>query len=165
MLYAMASEVEEELDRAQKDQDRVQDELEFTCEGMVTASKQFTSCWALHSAACANVNNTSAKLRGAFRGSQQSPSDPMKQSVLKRRRRAKGPAELKTQSLRKRMRKTRSHRERRRRITNEHTRSGAAVNNSLGFMVRCVKETAAATHLAHVWPYPIVQAVRIRHLK
>ena len=55
MLYAAASEVEEELDRAQKDQDRLQDELEFTCEGMVTASKVFTNCWALHNAACAYV--------------------------------------------------------------------------------------------------------------
>ena len=66
MLYAVASEVGEELDRTQKDQERLQDELEFTCEGMVTASKEITNCWALHKAACANVNNTSAKL-SAFR--------------------------------------------------------------------------------------------------
>ena len=52
MLYAVASEVGEELDRAQKDQDRLQGGLEFTCEGMVTASKEFTNCWALHDAAC-----------------------------------------------------------------------------------------------------------------
>ena len=44
MLYAMASEVAEELDRAQKDQDRLHDELEFTCEGIVIASKEFTNC-------------------------------------------------------------------------------------------------------------------------
>ena len=31
MLYAAASEVEDELDRALKDQDRLQNELEFTC--------------------------------------------------------------------------------------------------------------------------------------
>ena len=67
MLFAVADEVGEELDRAQKDQDRLQDELEFTCEGLVTASKEFANCWALHNAACANVNNTSAKLSGAFR--------------------------------------------------------------------------------------------------
>ena len=63
----MASEVGEELERAQKDQDDLQDELEFTCEGMVTASKAFTNCWALHNAACAKVNNTRAKLSGAFK--------------------------------------------------------------------------------------------------
>ena len=66
MLYAVASEVGEELDTL-KDQDRLQDELEFTCEGMVAVSKEFTNCWDLHDAACANVNNTSAKLSGAFR--------------------------------------------------------------------------------------------------
>ena len=60
MLCAVASAVEDELDRALKDQDRLQDELEFTCEGMVTASREFTNCWALHNAACADVNNTSA---------------------------------------------------------------------------------------------------------
>ena len=65
MLCPVASEVGEELDRALKDQDRLQDELEFTCEGMVPASKEFTNSWALHNAACANVNNTSAKLSGA----------------------------------------------------------------------------------------------------
>ena len=42
--------------------------------------------------------------------------------------------------------KTRSHRERRRRATKEHTRSEAAVNHSLGCMGWFVKETAAATH-------------------
>ena len=55
MLFAVAYEVGEKLDR------------EFTCEGMVTASKEFTNCWALHNAACANVNNARAKLSGAFR--------------------------------------------------------------------------------------------------
>ena len=38
MLCAVASEVGEELDRVLKDQDRLHDELEFTCEEVVTAS-------------------------------------------------------------------------------------------------------------------------------
>ena len=42
--------------------------------------------------------------------------------------------------------KTRSHRERCRRATKEHTRSEAAVNHSLACLGWCVKETAAATH-------------------
>ena len=42
--------------------------------------------------------------------------------------------------------KTRSHPERCRRITSEHTRSEATVNHSLGSLGWCVKETAAATH-------------------
>ena len=55
--HAMASGVAEELDRAHKEQERLQDEPEFACEGIVTASK------VLHNAACV----TSAKLNGAFR--------------------------------------------------------------------------------------------------
>ena len=66
-LYALASEVAEVLDRAHKDQDRSQDELEFTCEGIVTASEEFTNSWALHNAACENVHVSSAKPYGAFR--------------------------------------------------------------------------------------------------
>ena len=42
--------------------------------------------------------------------------------------------------------KTRSHRARCRRATNEHTRSEAAVNHSLGCLGWFVNETAAATH-------------------
>ena len=45
-VFAVAHEAMEEFDKAQKDQDRLQDELEFTCESMVTASKEFTNCWA-----------------------------------------------------------------------------------------------------------------------
>ena len=67
MLHAMAAEVAEELDRAHKEQERLQDELEFTCEDIVTASKEFTSSWALQNAARENENATSAKLNGAFR--------------------------------------------------------------------------------------------------
>ena len=67
MLYAVASAVADELDSAPKDQDRLQDELEFTCEGIVTATKEFTNCCALHNAACENVTVASANLNGAFR--------------------------------------------------------------------------------------------------
>ena len=42
MLFALAYEVGNELDRAQKDQDRLQDELKFACEGII-ASKEFTN--------------------------------------------------------------------------------------------------------------------------
>ena len=67
MLFAVAYEAMEEFDKAQKDQDRLQDELAFTTESMVFAFKEFTNCWAIHDAARANVLNTSANLNGAFR--------------------------------------------------------------------------------------------------
>ena len=58
MLFAAAYETMEEVDKAQKDQDRLQDELEATCESMVIASREFTNCWALHEVASANLNGT-----------------------------------------------------------------------------------------------------------
>ena len=45
-LSAVAYEAMEELDKAQKDQDRLQDELEATRESMDMASREFTKCWA-----------------------------------------------------------------------------------------------------------------------
>ena len=60
--------------------------------------------------------------------------------------------------------KTRSHRERCRRITNEHTRSEAAVNHSLGFLGWWVKETAAATH-SLTCGVPDRESNEIRYLK
>ena len=54
------SEVADELDRAQKDQDRLQDELDCSCDDLATASREFSNCWATHEAA-------TAKLSSAFR--------------------------------------------------------------------------------------------------
>ena len=65
MLFAVAYEVGEELDRDQKDEDRLQDDLEFTCEGMVTVSKEFfrevSNCRATHEAICAEVKKASLR--------------------------------------------------------------------------------------------------------
>ena len=83
MLFAVAHEVGEELDTAQKDQDRLQDELEFSCEGMVTASKEFTNCWAVHNAACANVNRYERKTEWRSPGKSAIAERLIKQYVLK----------------------------------------------------------------------------------
>ena len=69
MLFAVACVAMEELDKAQKHQDRSQDEMEATLESVDTASGDFTNCWAhlnggfrevsncraLHEAACAEL--------------------------------------------------------------------------------------------------------------
>ena len=104
---------------------------------MVTASKEFTNGWALHNAACANVNDASVKLSGAFRevSNRRATHETVCAEVKKASQRT---ADLKRKA-------TEAH-ERCRRITNEHTRSEAAVNHSLGSLGWCVKETAAATH-------------------
>ena len=57
VLFAAASEVVEELDRAEKDQDRLQDELECTCEDLAIVSKEFSNCWATHEAASAQLSS------------------------------------------------------------------------------------------------------------
>ena len=69
MLFAVPCEAMKELDKAQKRQDRSQDEMEATLESMDIASRDFTNCWAhlngafrevsncraLHEAACAEL--------------------------------------------------------------------------------------------------------------
>ena len=162
MLFAVACEVGEELDRAQKDQDRLQDELEVTCEGMVTASKEFSNCWALPNAACANVTNTSAKLNGAFRefSNCRATHEAVCAGVMKASQRT---AVLKRTHA-EAHEKTRSHRERCRRVTNDHTRSEATVNHSLGFLEWCLKETATATH-SLTCGVPDRESNEIRYLK
>ena len=40
MLYAVLAEATDELERAQKDQDRLQDELDCSCEDMATAVRK-----------------------------------------------------------------------------------------------------------------------------
>ena len=144
MLFAVAYEAMEEFDKAQKDQDRLQDESAFTCESMVTASKEFTNCWALHDAACANVINTSANLNGAFR--EVSNCRALHEATCVDLKKAcQRTAELKRKAADAHER-TQSHRERCRRAAKEHTKSEASINHRLGCLGWFVKETANATH-------------------
>ena len=43
VLYAAVTEVFDELERAQKDQDRLQDELDCSCEDMATVAQEFSA--------------------------------------------------------------------------------------------------------------------------
>ena len=54
VLFAAATEVTGELERAQEDQDRLQDELASSCEDMATAAREFSNCWAARSSNCKN---------------------------------------------------------------------------------------------------------------
>ena len=149
MLDAVASEVVEELDRAQKDQDRLQDALEFTCEGMVTASKEFTNCWTPHSAACADVNNTSAKLSGAFRevSNRQATHEAICAEVKKASQRT---ADLKRQA-------TEAHEENAlppRALQENHQRAhkiSSSCELQLGIPGEVRKSNSCSLPLAHVW--------------
>ena len=59
-IHAMAAETSGELERVQKDQGRLQDDLDCSCDDLAAATRGFSDCWAAHEA-------TSAKLCNAFR--------------------------------------------------------------------------------------------------
>ena len=130
MLFAVAYEAMEELDKAQKDRDRLLDELEATRESMDIASREFTNCW--------------AHLNGTFRevGNCRAFHDAICVDLKNACQRT---AELKRKADDAHER-TRSHRERCRRAKKERTKSEAAINHSLGCLGWFVKETANATH-------------------
>ena len=60
VLHAATLEVAEELERAQKDQGRLQDDLDCSGDALTAATKEFSDCWAAHEA-------TGGKLCNAFR--------------------------------------------------------------------------------------------------
>ena len=86
---------------------------------------------------------TSAKLNGAFRevSNRRATHDATCAEVKKASQRT---SELKRKATEAQENMI-SHRERIKKITNEHTRTEAAVNPSLEHLGWCVKETAAAT--------------------
>ena len=57
MFCAEVTEVTDELERAQKDQDRLQDALDCSCEDMATAAREFSICWAAQDAAIAKTSS------------------------------------------------------------------------------------------------------------
>ena len=126
MLFAVAYEAMEELDKAQKDQDRLQDELEATCDSMVTVSKEFTNCWATLNGALREVDNCRAL---------------HEETCVDLKKACQSTAEIKRKANDAHER-TRSHRERCRRVTKEHTKSEAAINHSLVCLGWFVKESA-----------------------
>ena len=128
VLNVVASEVAEELDRAQKDQDRLQDELECACEDLATASREFSNCRA-------TVDAASAKLSSAFREDRNRWATH--EAICAEGRKAcHKSSELKRKATEPQENMI-SHRKRTRRITNEHARAEALVNNSLGTLGCC----------------------------
>ena len=116
LLFAVAYEAMEELDKAQKEQDRLQDEPEATRESMDIASREFTNCWAHLNTAFREVSNCRALHDVTW---------------VDLKRACQWTAELK--------RKADDAHERTR-------SSEAAINLSLGCIGWFVKETANATH-------------------
>ena len=133
VLYAVASEVASELDRAQKDQDRLEDELDCSCVDLATASREFSNCWATQEEA-------NAKLCIAFREICNRRAAHEVICVEARRARQKTIKASEAQETQF------SHREGTRSISNEHARAEALVNDGLGTLGQAVRDAAQATH-------------------
>ena len=104
--------------------------MEATRESMDIAFREFTSCWAHLNTAFGEVSNCGA-LHDA--------------SCVDLKNACQRTGELKRKADDAHER-TRSHRERCRRGTKEHTKSEVAINYSLGCLGWLIKETANATH-------------------
>ena len=129
VLHAVVTEVTDELERAQKDQDRLQDDLDCFCEDMATAARGFSNCSAAQEAAIAK---TSSALR----------------EICNRRatHEAVCVEALKTWQRTYDLENVFSHRERTRRCSNEHARAEGLVNDALGSLGKpCVLRSKPRT--------------------
>ena len=119
----------EELERTQKDQGRLQDDLDCSCHDLAAATKEFSDCWAAHEA-------TGVKLCNVFR------------EVCNRR----ATREVICIEAKKALHRTfeikrkaseiqegvATHRERTRRFTKEHARAEGHVNDGSGSLDRAL---------------------------
>ena len=118
VLYAIVTEATDELERAQKDQDRPQDELDCSCEDLATAAREFSNCWAAQEAA---IEKTSSAFREVCN------RRAAHEAICVEARRAW----QKTYDLERKASEAQenllSHSERTRRISNEHAKAEALV--------------------------------------
>ena len=118
VLYAIVTEAIDELERAQKDQDRPQDELDCSCEDLATAAREFSNCWAAQEAA---IEKTSSAFREVCN------RRAAHEAICVEARRAW----QKTYDLERKASEAQenllSHSERTRRISNEHAKAEALV--------------------------------------
>ena len=73
-IHAAAAETAGELERVQKDQGRLQDDLDCSCDDLAAAIKEFSDCWTAHEATSAKLCNASGKSATAVRLAKQSVS-------------------------------------------------------------------------------------------
>ena len=117
VLHAATLEVAAELEQTQEDQGRQRDDLDGSCEELAATTKEFSGCWAAHEA-------TGVKLCSAFRDvcNRRAAHEVICVETKKALHRT---FEIKIQES------VATHRERTRRITNEHATSMMALGQSL----------------------------------
>ena len=135
--HAATLEVAEELERTQKDQGNLQEDLDCSCDDLAAATEEFSDCWAAHEA-------TDVALSNAFREvcNRRAIHEVIcveAKKALHRTFEIKRKASEIQEGLA-------THRERTRRITNEHARAESHVNDGIGSLEQAVQVPAKATH-------------------
>ena len=142
-LYAVVTETTDELERAQKDQDCLQDELDCSGEDMANAAREFSNCWAAQEAAAAAA--TASAVRQAAHFERSALAEHHEAICVEARKAWQRTYDLKRKAS-EAQENVLSHRERTRRISNEHARAEAHVNDGLGSLGQAVRAAAKATH-------------------
>ena len=130
-LHAATLEVAEELERAQKDQGRLQDDLDCSSDALTAATKEFSDCWAAHEATGGKLCNAFREVCNRCAAHEDFCVDAKKalQRTFEIKRKASEAA----------------HRERTRRITDEHARAEGHVNDGIGSLGEAMQAVAKAT--------------------
>ena len=136
-LRVATLEVAEELERTLKEQGRLQDDLDNSSDALTAATKDFTDCWAAHEATGVQLCNAFREVSNRRAAHEELCVDAKK--ALQRTLEAK----LKATDIQE---DVAIHRERTRRITNEHARAEGHVNDGIGSWVKPCKPLARATH-------------------
>ena len=137
VLHVATLEVAEELERAMKDEGRLQDYLDCSSDALTTATKEFSDCWAAHEATGVKLCNASREVCNRRAVHEERCVDAKK--ALQRTFKVK----QKTTEIQK---DVAAHRERTRRITNEHARAEGHVNDGIGSLGKVLQAAAKGTH-------------------
>ena len=150
-LHVATLEVAEELARKLKEQGRLQDDMDNSRDAANTATKDFTDCWAAHVA-------TGVKLCNAFREvcNRRAAHEELCVDAKKALQRT---LEVKRKAT-KVQEDVAIHRERTRRITNEHARAEGHVNDGIGSLGKALQAAVKAAHSLTCVAYRTARATR-----
>ena len=135
-LHVATLEVAEELERSLKKQSHLQHDLDSSSDALTAATKDFTDSWAAHEA-------TGVGLCNAFREVSNRRAAQTNSAWTQRRRCAATHIRSEATELQE---DVAIHRERTRRITNEHARAEGHVNDDIGSLGKALQAAARATH-------------------
>ena len=130
-------EVAEELERTQKDQGRLQDDLDCSCDALAAATKECSDCWAAQEATGVELCNALREVCNR-RAAHEVICVDAKKALHRTFEIQRKATEIQEGVA--------TRRERTRRITNEHARAEGHVNDGIGSLGRALQAAAKATH-------------------